>query len=81
MITNPTLPEGWTSEDLGRDQLLISAPCDHLTVYVTVDFFHRGFRAGQSTTGPFSSRTPYGGLGWGRRLIDDAVAHLKEVIG
>jgi len=52
----------------------------------TVDFRLRGFRTGYSTTGRLvgegwnARRKKYGGRGWRQAVVDDAVAHLREVL-
>lgn len=82
MIANPTLPDGWTSEDLGSPFLLIRTREDQHGCFVTVDFADRGWRGGLTKTGPLVPRDHrrYIGRGWRDRLIADAVAHLQEVI-
>lgn len=80
MIANPTLPDGWTSEDLGGSFLLIDTPRNRYRCSVTVDFTARGWRAGWSKTGRLDSRDTYIGRGWRDRLIADAVEYLQEVI-
>jgi hypothetical protein len=53
---------------------------------VTIDFRSRGIRSGYSVTGRFvgeewnKPRKKYGGRGWQQTLVDDAVAHLQEVL-
>ena len=81
------IPEGWTLETLERqpDYALLStgAPVRYMA---TVDFRLRGFRSGYSTTGRLfgeewnKPRKKYGGRGWKQTLVDDAVAHLREVL-
>lgn len=80
VITNPTLPAGWTSEDLGSDQLLIVGwtSVDYKQ-FVTVDFRRRGFRGGFSTHGAMHSQSVYTGRGWSQRLVADAVAWLRAI--
>lgn len=81
MIVNPILPGGWTTEDLGNSQLLISAPQGRITCSVTIDLRARGWRGGITRTGLLESRDRrYSGRGWRQRLIDDAVKYLQEVI-
>jgi len=52
---------------------------------MTIDFGKRGIRIGFATTGRFlgeewnKSRKKYGGRGWKQALVDDAVAHFREV--
>lgn len=87
--TQPDLriPEGWLLEQLPRqpDQMLLSTPSP--TRYmVTIDFHLRGFRNGYSTLGALvgekwnEKRKKYGGRGWKKQLVDDAVARLREVL-
>lgn len=82
------IPEGWTIEPLERlpDYALITTP--PLRRYMaTVDFKHRGFRSGYNISGRYvgeewnKPRKKYVGRGWKQALVDDAVAHLQEVIG
>lgn len=80
------IPEGWTLEPLERqpDYMLLGtpAPC----YMATIDFEHRGIRSGYSTTGRYVGETwnkprkKYGGRGWKQQLVDDAIAHLREVL-
>ena len=76
MIFNPTLPNGWTSEDLGASQLLLRCADGGM---VTLDFERRLFRAGYSTAGPPTSTAKYTGRGWQQRLLADAIAQLGAV--
>jgi hypothetical protein len=52
----------------------------------TIDFRARGIRTGCSVTGRFISeewnkpRKKYLGRAWRQELVDDAVAHLREVL-
>ena len=81
------IPEGWTIEPLKRqsDYALIttSPPVRYMA---TVDFRLRGFRSGYSTSGLLvgeawnKRRKKYIGHGWKQKLVDDAVAHLQEVL-
>lgn len=81
------IPEGWTIEPLERrpDYALITTPSP-LRYMATVDFRLRGFRSGCSTTGRLFgeewNKKPkkYVGRGWKQVLVDDAVAHLREVL-
>jgi hypothetical protein len=82
------LPEGWTLEPLPRqpDHALLSTPATGRRYMATIDFRARGVRTGYSTAGRFISdewnkpRKKYGGRGWRQVLVDDAVAHLREVL-
>ena len=81
------IPEGWTLEPLERqpDYALLSTPSPR-SYMATVDFRLRGFRSGYSTTARCvgeewnKPRKKYGGRGWKQTLVDDAVAHLQEVL-
>lgn len=81
------VPEGWSLEGLPRqpDHVLLSTPPPGRYM-ATIDFHLRGFRAGYSTTGGLvgeawnERRKKYGGRGWRQDLVDDAVAHLREVL-
>lgn len=87
--THPDLsaPDGWTLELLERrpDYALLSTPSPRQFM-ATIDFRMRGFRSGYSTTGRLfgeewnKRRKKYGGRGWKQSLVDDAVAHLQEVL-
>lgn len=81
------IPDGWTLEPLPRlpdYMLLTTAPSP--SYMVTIDFGKRGIRSGYCTTGRFvgeewnKPRKKYGGRGWKQELVDDAVAHLQEVL-
>lgn len=81
------IPEGWALEELPRepDHVLLSTPSPGRYM-VTIDFSRRGFRNGYSTTGRLvgdernKERTKYGGRGWRQKIVDDAIAHLQEVL-
>ena len=81
------VPDGWTLESLERrpDYALLSTPSPR-SYMATVDFRLRGFRSGYSTTGRLvgdewnKRRKKYGGRGWKQVLVDDAVAHLQELL-
>lgn len=81
------IPEGWTLEPLERlpDYMLLTTPPSP-SYMATIDFKHRGIRSGFSTTGRFvgevwnKPRKKYGGRGWKQAIVDDAVAHLREVL-
>jgi hypothetical protein len=81
------IPDGWTFEDLPRqpDHMLLSTPSPGLYM-VTIDFRLRGFRTGYSTTGRLvgeewnKKRKKYSGRGWRQEIVNDAVAHLQEVL-
>lgn len=82
------LPEGWTLEPLPRqpDHALLYTPSTGYHCMATIDFRARGIRTGFSTTGRFISeewnkpRKKYRGKSWRQALVDDAVAHLREVL-
>ena len=81
------LPEGWTLEPLPRDEDRALLTTESTPRYMaTIDFRARGIRSGYSTTGRFvgeewnKRRKKYGGRGWRQELLDDAVAHLREVL-
>jgi hypothetical protein len=82
------IPEGWTIELLPRqpEHALLSTPSSGYRCMATIDFRARGIRGGLSTTGRFISeewnkpRKKYGGRAWKQALVDDAVAHLREVL-
>jgi hypothetical protein len=81
------IPEGWTFEPLPRDEdrALLSTPPPGRYM-VTIDFRARGFRSGYSVTSRFvgeeynKPRKKYSGHGWRQTLLDDAVAHLRDVL-
>jgi hypothetical protein len=81
------IPEGWTLLPLERQPdyaLLTTSPSP--SYMATIDFRLRGFRGGYSTTGMLvgeawnKKRKKYGGRGWKQAIVDDAVAHLQEVL-
>jgi hypothetical protein len=81
------LPDGWTFESFPRDEhyALLSTPSPRRYM-ATIDFRARGFRSGHSTTGRIvgeewnKPRKKYVGRGWRQMLVDDAAAHLQEVL-
>lgn len=81
------IPDGWTLEPLERqpDHMLLTTPSPGRYM-ATIDFKLRGFRAGCSPIGRLvgeewnRSRKKYGGRGWKQAIVDDAVAHLQEVL-
>ena len=81
------IPDGWTLEPLERqpDYALLSTPSPR-SYMATIDFGRRGIRSGYSTTGRLvgeewnKPRKKYGGRGWKQAIVDDAVAHLQEVL-
>jgi hypothetical protein len=87
-LSGVDLPEGWTLELLPRqpDHALLCTPPSGPRYMATIDFRARGIRTGYSTTGRFlyeewnKPRKKYGGRGWKRELVDDAVAHLLKVL-
>ena len=86
-VTGLSVPEDWTIEYLPRqpDFVLVSTPLPG-RIMATVDFRLRGFRTGYSVTGRLvgeewnKKRKKYGGRGWKQAVVDDAVAHLQEVL-
>lgn len=77
MIANPTLPEGWTSEDRG-DELIIDAADGRGSVTIRWDL--RSFCLGVGFAGP-ATTAKYTGRGWKERLLADAVAKLQSIWG
>lgn len=81
------IPSGWTLEPLERqpDYALLRTPSP-LQYMATIDFRMRGFRRGYTTIGRLfgeewnKRRKKYGGRGWKQALLDDAIAHLQEVL-
>jgi hypothetical protein len=88
-LTKLTVPEGWTLDAdrvLGDQALLTTGgPVRYMA---TIDFTNRGFRSGCAYSGKFvgddwvkkKTRKKYAGRGWAQALVDDAVAHLREVL-
>jgi len=82
-----SIPEGWTLEPLPRqaDYMLLttSGPVRYMA---TIDFDRRGIRSGYCTIGRYvgeewnKPRKKYTGRGWKQQLVDDAIAHLREVL-
>lgn len=88
-MTELRIPEGWTLEPMERqpDYALLSTPPEMGPRYMaTVDFKRRGIRSGYSTTGLLlgekwnKPRKKYIGRNWRQALVDDAIAHLQEVL-
>lgn len=81
MTMNPTLPNGWHSEEVRCGQTLLKMPSgiDGPGGYVTIDWDRRGFRSGYSTSGRLTSTEKYAGRGWKEKLVADAVAWLQGV--
>ena len=83
-LSNFNVPDGYFIELLPRqpDHVLLRTKSGHM---MTIDFGKRGIRIGFATTGRFlgeewnKSRKKYGGRGWKQALVDDAVAHFREV--
>lgn len=81
------VPDGWTLEELPRqpDYALVTTPPPRRYM-ATVDLRLRGFRSGCSTSGRLfgedwnKPRKKYVGRGWKQAVVDDAVAHLAEVL-
>ena len=86
-MTDLQIPEGWTLEPLERqpDYALLSTPSPR-SYMATIDFARRGIRSGYSVSSRFvgeewnKPRKKYGGRGWKQALVDDAIAHLREVL-
>lgn len=74
------VPEGWKVEELKStaERLWVIAPDGRSSV--TVCFAHRGYRTGFHFTHISPTSGNYGGLGWRQRLVDAAVAHLKQIL-
>lgn len=87
-LSHLILPGGWTLEPLPNqpDYALLSTPLTGYRCMATIDFRGRGIRVGYSTTGLFISegwnkpRKKYRGRAWRQEIVDDAVAHLREVL-
>lgn len=81
------VPDGWVLELLPRqpEHVLLSTPLPNRYM-ATIDFRARGVRVGYSVSGRFvgeewnKRHKKYGGRGWKQALVDDAVAHLQEVL-
>ena len=81
------IPEGWTLDLVPRttDYLLLTTP-EPRRYMATIDFRLRGFRSGYSISGKLfgeewnKPRKKYQGRGWKQAIVDDAVAHLQEVL-
>lgn len=84
------IPDGWTLEPLERqpdppDYVLLSTS-EPVRYMATIDFRLRGFRSGYSVSGRLvgeewnKPRKKYGGRGWRQAIVDDAIAHLREVL-
>ncbi len=73
------LPDGWTSERLDDDHVLIQTPSPERYM-ATVDFRARSWRTGLSTTGPVASAKKYRGRNWNVALVLDAVVSLEALL-
>ena len=81
------IPDGWTLEPLERlpDYVLLSTPSPGRYM-ATIDFKHRGFRSGYCISGRYvgeewnKPRKKYVGRAWRQQVVDDAIAHLREVL-
>lgn len=83
------VPDGWALEPLpySNDQALLQTPPP--SCMATIDFRQRGFRLGLVQSGRFVGekrgkrgleRKAYEGRGWKQALLDDAIAHLREIV-
>jgi hypothetical protein len=83
------IPDGWTLEPLtgSLNQALLRTPPP--SYMATIDFRQRGFRSGLVQSGRFVGdtfgkrgmvRKKYEGRGWKQAIVDDAIAHLREVL-
>lgn len=81
-----TLPEGWTSEVVYREQekperwVLITAHEPRGGGMVTLDLELRCYRSGFVVTGRATSTKKYAGRGWKEQLTRDAVRWLQGVL-
>lgn len=81
------IPDGWALEPFERqpDYALLSTPSPRRYM-ATIDFRARGIRSGYSVSGRFvgeewnKRRKKPSGRGWKQALVDDAIAHLQEVL-
>lgn len=82
-----SIPDGWILEPLDRqpDFALLSTPAPQRYM-ATIDFKHRGIRAGYGTSGRFvgetwnTKRKKYNGRNWRQALVDDAIMHLRALL-
>lgn len=81
------IPEGWTLEPLeGIPDYALLSTVEPLRFMVTIDFRARGFRSGYSVSSRFvgeewnKRRKKYSGRAWKQGIVDDAVAHLQELL-
>lgn len=83
------IPEGWKLEQAEGfgDQAYLTTPSPSRYI-ATIDFANRGFRSGMSVRGSLhgddylkkTKRKRYSGRGWAQVLVDDVVAHLREIL-
>jgi hypothetical protein len=81
------IPDGWTLEPFERQpdyaQLSTLSPRRYMA---TIDFRARGIRSGYNTRGRFvdeewnKPRKRPNGRGWKQSLVDEAIAHLQELL-
>lgn len=85
------VPWGWKTERHYNDRyMVITTHGNNQAVMATIDFRERGFRGGMVFSGRFENEAPfpgkrervrYSGRGWEQRIVDDAVAWLRSVLG
>lgn len=90
-VNDVTIPEGWTLEPYSpssRELFVLRTPAP-VCYMATVDFKQRSVRSGMSWSGRVvgEKRTKrgyeapkYEGRGWRQKLVDAAVAHLREAL-
>lgn len=81
------IPNEWRLEPLERfpNFALLTSPAPERYM-TTIDFQARGLRSGYCTSGPMlgerggNKRPIYEKRGWKQKLVDAAVAHLRDVM-
>jgi hypothetical protein len=82
-----SIPVDWMLEPMERDpdHALLSTPSPN-RYFATIDWRLRGFRMGCTTYGLMAGETwdrkrkKYTGRNWKQAIVDDAIAHLQELL-
>ena len=73
------LPDGWKSEQPSGGNHTVIRHSDPMGGFVTIDWDARRIRSGWSTTGPSIVTRSYTSAGWRKKIVEDAVAHLRRI--
>lgn len=78
VIKELALPEGWTYEKVDHNCIELCMPAPDLG-RVTIDFDKRAFSLGGGLVIRPATNTKYGGRGWAKQIVKDAIEHLQQV--